>query len=59
MGDVVYLSFGRRAVITREEWLAGATRCEREARRQPEEIAATLRRCAANYRMKAEGGGGF
>ena len=55
VGEVIYASFGRRVVITRDEWLAGATRCEREAYRQPDEIAATLRRCAANYRQRAEG----
>lgn len=57
MGDVIFYSFGRRAKITREAWLTGATRCEREADRQPDEIADTLRRCAANYRQRAEGGG--
>ena len=55
MGDVIYLSFRGRVVITKDEWLAGATRCEREAGRQPDEIADTLRRCAANYRRRAEG----
>ena len=54
MGDVIYASFGRRVTISRDEWLRGATRCEREALRQPEEIARTLRRCAANYRAKAQ-----
>lgn len=56
MGEVIYLrSFRERTVISREEWLAGAERCEREADRQAEEIASTLRRCAANYRERAEG----
>lgn len=57
MGDVIYLSFGRRTVISQSEWLAGAERCEREAGRQPEKIADTLRRCAANYRVRAAEGG--
>lgn len=57
MGDVIYLSFGRRTVISRDEWLRGAARCESEAARQPEEIAATLRRCSANYRVRAAEGG--
>lgn len=57
MGDVIFYSFQGRANISRDEWLAGATRCEREADRQPGEIAATLRRCAAEYRKRAEGGG--
>jgi hypothetical protein len=55
VGDVIYASFGRRVQISREEWIAGATRCEREADRQTEEIARTLRRCAASYRRRADG----
>ena len=57
MGEVIYASFGRRVQISRDEWLTGATRCEREADRQPDKIADTLRRCAANYRKQAEGAG--
>ena len=34
-----------------------ARRCNAEALRQPEEIAATLRRCAAQYQRQAEGAG--
>lgn len=59
MGDVIRVCFERRVRITRDEWLAGAHRCEAEAARQPDRIAATLRRCAASYRNRAaEGGGG-
>ena len=57
MGDVIEVDFAGRRMITRQAWLDGATRCEREARRQPEEIARTLRRCSAYYRRKAEGAG--
>jgi hypothetical protein len=56
MGDVIFVSFGRRVKISRDEWLAGALRCEREAERQPDEIAATLRRCAEMYRQRGKGG---
>lgn len=59
MGDVIFYSFGRRVEISREEWLAGAWRCERLAESQSSKIADTLRRCAAHYRMRAEGGGRF
>lgn len=51
---MIYLSFRRRVVITKQEWLAGAERCEREALTQTEEIARTLRRCGAHYRRQAE-----
>lgn len=53
MGDVIYAHFGRRALITRKEWLAGARRCERRALAEPDEIARTLRKCAENYRKQA------
>ena len=58
MGDILHIDFARRVKISAREWLAGATRCEREADRQPEGIAATLRRCAASYRVRAAEGGG-
>lgn len=48
MGDVVFLSFGRRVENGREEWLAG------DSTRQPDEIVRTLRRCMAQVR-KQEG----
>jgi len=56
MGELISVDFrARRVLISRDEWLAGARRCSAEADRQPEEIAATLRRCAAKYRQKAKG----
>ena len=59
MGDVIRVCFERRVRITRDELLAGAARCETEAARQTDKIAATLRRCAKSYRQQAmERGGG-
>lgn len=57
MGEVVFVDFAGRRTLSREAWLTGATRCEREADRQPDKIADTLRRCAAQYRKQAEGAG--
>ena len=57
MGDLIRYDFRRRVRIGRDEWLAGAARCERASLDQPTEIAATLRRCAERYRQAAEGAG--
>lgn len=55
VGQVIFVQFGDGPKISRSEWLAGSLRCETEARRQPEKIAETLRRCAERYRQRAEG----
>lgn len=59
MGQIINVDFrAGKVMIGRDEWLAGAARCETEAARQTDKIAATLRRCARSYRQRAEERGG-
>lgn len=55
MGRVIYMSFGRRVQISRDEYLRGADRCERAALTQDTQTARTLRKLAAAYRERARG----
>lgn len=58
MAQIITVDFRGRKVIDRglDRFEESARRCELRAAMEPEEIAASLRRCAAKYR-RAEGGG--
>lgn len=58
MAQIITADFRERRVLDwgLDPFAEAARRCSAEALRQPEEIAASLRRCAAKYR-RAEGGG--
>lgn len=53
-GEVIYVQFDApQGVVCRGEWLRAARRCRAEAFNQTASVAATLRRCADQYELKA------
>lgn len=57
MAQIITVDFPARKVMDwgTDRFAEAARRCEAEALRQPNEIADTLRRCAAKYRQQKGG----
>lgn len=60
MAQIITVDFPARKVMDwgMDRFTEAARRCNAEALRQPDEIARTLKRCAAKYLRQAEGGAG-